>query len=563
MKKAVFNILMVLLAGLAWTQVIGAGVTEQDFAAFLKDYEARVIPLSKESALSYFNAVNSGNDADYDKSAEASLALEKIHSDPVAFARVKAFRESGQIADSLLKRQLDIIYLSYLGGQIDSTTLRELISRETAIEQKFNTYRVKVGDRSLSDNEVDSILRYSSNSADLEETWRASKQIGREVAGEIIELVRLRNRVAQSLGFSNYYEMQLKLGEQDPTEIAVLFDELDSLTRGSFAALKGQVDSALAIRYQVAISDLRPWHYQNRFFQEAPRIYDVDLNLFYLGKDPVELSREYFAGIGIPVDSILLRSDLYERPGKYQHAQSVDIDRSGDARIICSVRPDYYWMNTMLHELGHAVYDYYGDHHAPWLVRGAAHSLTTEAVAELFGRLAANPQWLTQVAGVPKAEIDKVADDCARMLRLEQIVFSRFVQVMLHFERALYENPDQNLNKLWWDLAERYQGLTPPKGRDEPDWASKVHIATAPVYYHNYLMGELLASQLADVIGRKVLGSSDPYSLGFAGDQRVGKFLVENVFLPGARHPWNEMIRRATGEKLTSKYYAKQFVDTK
>ena len=83
------------------------------------------------------------------------------------------------------------------------------------------------------------------------------------------------------------------------------------------------------------------------------------------------------------------------------------------------------------------------------------------------------------------------------------------------------------------------------------------------MYYHNYLMGELLASQLADVIGRKVLGSSDPYSLGFAGDQRVGKFLVENVFLPGARHPWNEMIRRATGEKLTSKYYAKQFVDTK
>ena len=180
-----------------------------------------------------------------------------------------------------------------------------------------------------------------------------------------------------------------------------------------------------------------------------------------------------------------------------------------------------------------------------------------------FGRLSANPQWLTEVAGVPKAEIDQVADDCARMLRLEQIVFSRFVQVMLHFERALYENPDQNLNKLWWDLVERYQGLTPLKGRDEPDWASKVHIATAPVYYHNYLMGELLASQLVDVIGRKVLKSSDPYSLDFAGDPRVGKFLIENVFLPGARYPWNEMIRRATGEKLTSKYYARQFVETK
>ena len=557
------NIMFAVLIGLIWTPVTGAEVTEQDFVSFLKDYEARVIPLNKESSLAYFNAVNSGRDADYEKSAEAWLALQKIHSDPATFAQVKAFRESGQITDALLKRQLDIIYLSYLGGQIDSTTLGELIGRETAIEQRFNTYRVKLGDRNLSDNEVDSILRYSTNSAQLEETWQASKQIGREVAGEIVELVRLRNRAAQSLGFSNYYEMQLILSEQDPTEIAVLFDELDSLTRGTFATLKGQVDSALAIRYNIALSDLRPWHYQNRFFQEAPRVYDVNLDQFYLGKDPVELSREYFAGIGLPVDSILARSDLYERPGKYQHAQSVDIDRSGDARIICSVRPDYGWMTTMLHELGHAVYDYYNNRQGPWLLRGPAHSLTTEAIAMFFGKLSADPQWLTEVAGVPKAEIDKVADDCKRMQRLKQIVFSRFVQVMLHFERALYENPDQNLNKLWWNLVERYQGLARLEGRDEPDWASKIHIATAPVYYHNYLMGELLASQLADVIGRKVLESSDPYSLSFAGDPRVGKFLIENVFLPGARYPWNEMIRRATGEKLTSKYYARQFVDKK
>jgi peptidyl-dipeptidase A len=30
--------------------------------------------------------------------------------------------------------------------------------------------------------------------------------------------------------------------------------------------------------------------------------------------------------------------------------------------------------------------------------------------------------------------------------------------------------------------------------------------------------------------------------------------------MPGARYKWNDMIERATGEKLTAKYYAKQFV---
>ena len=31
-----------------------------------------------------------------------------------------------------------------------------------------------------------------------------------------------------------------------------------------------------------------------------------------------------------------------------------------------------------------------------------------------------------------------------------------------------------------------------------PDWAAKIHIATNPVYYHNYMLGEMMASQLQD-----------------------------------------------------------------
>jgi peptidyl-dipeptidase A len=40
----------------------------------------------------------------------------------------------------------------------------------------------------------------------------------------------------------------------------------------------------------------------------------------------------------------------------------------------------------------------------------------------------------------------------------------------------------------------------------------------------------------------------------------VGRYLREKVFGPGALYPWNEMIRRATGEPLTPKYFVEQFV---
>jgi peptidyl-dipeptidase A len=46
----------------------------------------------------------------------------------------------------------------------------------------------------------------------------------------------------------------------------------------------------------------------------------------------------------------------------------------------------------------------------------------------------------------------------------------------------------------------------------------------------------------------------------FVGEKAVGTYLKEKVFMPGARYKWNDMIERATGEKLTAKYYAKQFV---
>ena len=36
--------------------------------------------------------------------------------------------------------------------------------------------------------------------------------------------------------------------------------------------------------------------------------------------------------------------------------------------------------------------------------------------------------------------------------------------------------------------------------------------------------------------------------------------LVGKVFEVGMRYPWNDMIKRATGEGLTAKYYAQQFV---
>ena len=77
---------------------------------------------------------------------------------------------------------------------------------------------------------------------------------------------------------------------------------------------------------------------------------------------------------------------------------------------------------------------------------------------------------------------------------------------MFRFEKALYDDPDQDLNALWWDIVERYQMVKRPEGRNAPDYASKIHIVSAPAYYHNYLLGQLFADQVLHAIARDVLG---------------------------------------------------------
>jgi len=213
-------------------------------------------------------------------------------------------------------------------------------------------------------------------------------------------------------------------------------------------------------------------------------------------------------------------------------------------------------MNTILHELGHGVYSYYNDRSLPFTLRDAAHTFTTEAIANFFGRLAKDPGWMQKMGIISREEAEKISDNAGKSLRLEMLVFSRWVQVMYRFEKSMYENPDQDLNKLWWDLAEKYQMLTRPEGRNMPDWATKIHVALYPCYYHNYLLGELLASQLYGYIEANITKN-----LSLVGEKAAGEYLKEKIFLPGARYYWNEMIEKATGEKLTAKYYARQFVE--
>ncbi|MGD8454372.1 MAG: M2 family metallopeptidase [Phycisphaerae bacterium] len=553
--------LPLVLVSLSMAVSAFAQAAEADFTALRDAYVARFRPAYIELEEANWAANISGTDADYARVRAASKALIDLHSDHDVFAKLKALRAGGEVRDPVLARELEVMYLAFLPGQADPALAKRIADLEADLDQLFNTHRSQVGDKQLSENVVRAILATSTDSAAVEAAWKGYMEIGRKAEAKLHELVGLRNELARQLGYDNFFSLQLAIQEIDEKELFKLFEELDALTRGPFTQLKHDLDAVRAARFGVKPAELRPWHFGDLFFQEVPRDDEMNLDTLFADADLVALAKTYYASIGLPVDDILACSDLYEKPGKCPHAFCADINRSGDVRILCNMTRNVYWADTILHELGHAVYDKYIGADVPFVVHMASHALTTEGIAQMFGALAKNEEYLRQVIGVDAAKAAEVGAAARAALRAERLIFSRWSQVMLHFEYGMYANPDQDLGKLWWDLKQRYQMLNPPESTQRPDYAAKTHILSTPAYYHNYLMGELFAAQVRHKITADVLHRDDVGRSCFYRAPQVGDYLREQVFAPGSLYAWNELTRRATGEPLTAKYYAAEVTE--
>ncbi len=527
----------------------------------IAQHEKAIRPLEKAVSLSWWNANTTGRDEDFHAKEEAQNQIDAALADPTRFEELKSVREKlarETGVDPLLSRQIEVLYLQYLEKQVDPSLLKAMAAKSNAVEKAFNVYRAKVDGKEMTDSEVRKVLKESKDSELRRKVWVASKGVGAVVEGDLKELARLRNEAAKKLGFRNYHAMMLELNEQKQERVIALFDELYELTREPFRAVKAEIDAKLAKDYGIAPADLMPWHYQDPFFQESPAIYDTDLDSAFKDADILELCRKFYGSIGLPIDDVIERSDLYEKPGKSPHAFCTDIDREGDVRVLANIVPNERWMSTMLHELGHSVYSSKNiPRSVPYVLRGEAHILTTEGIAMLFERFSSRAGWLVK-RGVKIQDAKAFELTGARMRRNQLLIFSAWCQVMLRFEKGMYENPDQDLNKLWWDLVEKYQLLKRPEGRSAPDYGSKIHIVSAPAYYHNYLMGQLFASQLHETIAREVLKTT-PAAASYDGEPRVGEFLKAKVFAPGRSLQWNALTQFATGAELNAKAFAAEF----
>lgn len=481
--------------------------------------------------------------------ASAKLEYCSARSNPETFTRIKALKKTDGLTVGH-RRMLNILYHEFAPNQLNPTLLSEMSAKEAELQGLFASFRPAVAGKIFSDNEILDILANEKDHNLRLAAWEASKQIGIIAAPKILELVTLRNRGALELGYKNYYVMSLAMQDINPRWLSKFFDK--TLRQSSYPYKQASYDIALHLstKFNLPTFYIGPQFWSDPFGQEDP-IKGVGAEALFEGKDIIGMVRDYYHGIGFQneFDDILSRSDLYERENKNPSACCCSVDRGNDVRVMMNAKNSPYWFRVGLHEFGHGM-AYRGiDRKLPWTLRQQTHIMAAEAIALFFEKVSRNTAYLQKIFGQGN---DKIYAEMANSGARQRIIFSRWASVMTKFESELYANPGRDLNTLWWSLVRDIQGIKPPKRPENvADWAAKAHIALAPIYYHNYLLGDIISEQLS-AAARVALP-------GWFEDKSLGNFLKKRWFRHGAALKWSELIRSATGKPLSAKDWLNSF----
>ena len=135
-------------------------------------------------------------------------------------------------------------------------------------------------------------------------------------------------------------------------------------------------------------------------------------------------------------------------------------------------------------------------------------------------------------------------------MALDKVAFLPFGLLVDQWRWKVFsgEVPPDRYNEAWWELRERYQGVSAPIARSEADFdpGAKYHVA-ASVPYSRYFLAHILQFQFHRALCG-VVGYEGPLNrCTIYGNKDAGARL--NAMLQmGLSRPWPEALEAMTGE---------------
>jgi peptidyl-dipeptidase A len=268
----------------------------------------------------------------------------------------------------------------------------------------------------------------------------------------------------------------------------------------------------------------------------------------------VKYGEGFFSSLGFePLPQTFWDRSMQTRPRDLEvvcHASAWDMDDKDDVRITMCMKPIEEDLFTIYHELGHEYYFvWYND--KPALFQDGAHDGFHEAIGDAVN-LSVTPGYLNQIGLVSAVKPSQEAVINQQMkMALDKIAFLPFGLLIDQWRWGVFSGAIKpaDYNKAWWELREKYQGLSAPVPRTEEDFdpGAKYHIpANTP--YTRYFLSYILQFQFHKALC-EAAGFKGPLSeCSVYGNAEAGKRFREMLAL-GQSQPWQDTLEKLTGTR--------------
>src|SRR5215471_9279706 len=130
-----------------------------EISNYIDHHTAVITPLHKDYSLKFWHLSLTGNEQLEKELVEAKERYVKVYNNREEFEQIRKWRSSSVALDEIQARQLTLIHDAFVPNQIAPDVLRDIVERETQIENLFNTFRARFEGGDASDNQLREILR--------------------------------------------------------------------------------------------------------------------------------------------------------------------------------------------------------------------------------------------------------------------------------------------------------------------------------------------------------------------------------------------------------------------
>ena len=421
-------------------------------------------------------------------------------------------------------------------------------------------------------NQLSEVLADSRDWNEDLEAWQGWHSVGRGMRADYQRFAELLNEGARDTGYADAGQAWRSGYDMDPAALRAETDRLWGQVKPLYSQLQCYVRGRLEEKYPGKMPKdgtipahvtgnmwAQDWSALYPLVQPYPGISGVDVTKAlkkqkYTPEKMVRSAEDFYRSLGMPaLPASFFERSQFVRPRDRDvvcHASAWDTNLEGDVRIKMCITPTEEDFRTIYHELGH-IYYYLAYNNLPPLFQTGAHDGFHEAIGDTV-QLNLTPAYLHQIglAGTPR-DNEKAVINAQMQLALEKIAFLPFGKLIDEWRWGVFDGSiaAQNYNAAWWQLRQKYQGVSAPVARTEEDFdpGAKYHVpANTP--YMRYFLAHILQFQFQRSLCEAAGFNGPLHDCSVYGNKQAGeKFWA--MLGKGGSQPWPQTLKELTGSE--------------